>query len=242
MNAKGKRAFTIVGVSFAIFIVTLTLCFNYSTQRDIAFKNIFISDIRTIEMATTFENMKASFVNIRTNIDSTLPGNPNFIYNTILPWAKTPDNSLQMSIHMINLCIERLDLSISYYQTYKQNASASLVNDWYSTTLTNIKKDWSQTYTFNNIEVIYTIQKYGVFGYFSIYTLLIFVVISLFSGCFVIFAEILGEDLDSNYEITYMTNNITNIYTISAWSETSAIRKFNERFGNNKVIGVNEIK
>jgi hypothetical protein len=241
MNAKGKRAFMIVGVAIVIFIACASLSISYGIQEGISFKTNFGYDIQTVNMATTFENMKAPLINIQTTISSVMPGNPNEMFTTIIPWAKTPDNSLQMSIRAINLCIERLDLSMAYYENYRQNTSAALVNDWYSTTINNIKDGWSNTDTFRNIESVYTIQKYGAFGDFSIHILFLVALAAMCVAGVVFFLEIVDEDLDSTYKITFTRDGTTNTYVLHAWTKQGAKRLFNNGNDKNKVIDIKEI-
>jgi Na+/H+-dicarboxylate symporter len=241
MNQKGKRAFKTMGVAIVIFIVCASLSVSYGIQEGISFKTNFGYDIQTVKMATTFENMKVTLINIRTTIGSVIPGDPNDMFNTIIPWARTPDNSLQMSIRAINLCIERLDLSMAYYKNYRQNTSAALVNDWYSTTVNNIKDGWSNTNTFGNIESVYTIQKYGVLGDVSIYILSLVAFVAMCVFVVVLFVEIAGEDIDSAYEITYTKIGLTHTNIVHAWTKRGAKRLFNDGCNKGKIIEIKEI-
>lgn len=240
MNAKGKRAFKIMGVAITIFIVCASLTISYGIQESISFKTNFGYDIQTVNMATTFENMKTSLSNIQTTIGSVIPGNPNEMFTTIIPWAKTPDNSLQMQIRSINLCIERLDLSMAYYKNYRQNTSAALINDWYSTTVNNIKDGWSNTDTLRNIESVYTIQKYGVFGDFSIHILFIVALVAMGVAVAVFFIEIVDENLDSAYEIKFTQNGIMHTCIVHAWTKHGVERLFNAG-SDKKIVKIKEI-
>jgi hypothetical protein len=64
MNQKGKRAFKTMGVAIVIFIVCASLSVSYGIQEGISFKTNFGYDIQTVKMATTFENMKVTLINI----------------------------------------------------------------------------------------------------------------------------------------------------------------------------------
>lgn len=238
MNTKGKIAFTVVGICLMFVVVIGVASFSTSTRMNIDFKNAFGYDIATTKVAVTFESMRESLVNIRNNIGAVLPGDPNTIYGNILPWNRTPDVTLQMRLHIIDMYIERIDISISYYQTYKQNGTASLVNDWYSTTMDNIKSNWEDTGTVSGIESIYAIQKYGIGGSLLIYQAPILIFLALVIGGLVTFNEILGEDLDSVYVIKAVKDNIIFECKVKSWTERKAIRVFNDLHSGAKIIGI----
>lgn len=241
MNRKGKVGFTLVALWLIGFTFTASSFINFAMQERVAFRNDFGFDIETVYVASTFENMRSGLVNIKNTINTKMSGNPSTIYSTVIPWAKTPDNTLQMNIRVIDMCIERIDVSMAYYQTYRQNATASLVNDWYSTTLNNIKTGFEGTSTFTYLEGAYTIVNYGWFGDVSIHLFWMFACVFLICALITYDSEIADEDLDSEYQITYTRDGQTNNYTVHAWTESGARRMFDEKDSRNKIMRIDEI-
>jgi hypothetical protein len=228
MNGKTERNLVILVILIGSLVTTLYFAAYYNMIAKIEFTKDFGYNIETAEIASTFENLRASIIRVNDTIKTVFPGDQSKMYSTIFPWVKTPDHTLMMQTNMINLYVQRINVSIAYYNSYKQNATAALVNDWYTTTLQNVKTKWANDGGFDLLWSVYTIQEFGVAGNFALNIMPLFVIILLFAV--IVFGLYTGcTDMKSTYTITYTSGSMTRTFETEAITSNGALKDFRER-------------